>query len=240
MARVWLITGASRGIGSAVAAAAANDGARLVLVARSPAVDEVAGRLALDGVEVLAVRADLTERGATDEVVGLTLERFGALDVVVNNAAVHRGGRVEQLADEDVDAVLSVGLVAPLGICRAAVPHLERGGSIINIGSPVGLRGSAGDAAYGSAKAGLVGLTQALAVELAPSGVTVNLVVPGFVATDMTDALSDRRRAQILARIPLGRPGQPCDVAQVVVWVSRSAYMTGAVVPVDGGLLAAL
>ena len=167
MRPVWLITGASRGIGAAIAVQAAEEGAALVLVARSPSLRDIGRRLTAMGAPTLIVRADITEPGAAESLVSRAIERFGQLDVVVNNAAVHRGGRIADLTDDVVDSVLACGLTAPLRIVRAAAPHLRRGGSIINIGSPVGLRGSEGDAAYGSAKAGLVGLTRVLATELA-------------------------------------------------------------------------
>jgi 3-oxoacyl-[acyl-carrier protein] reductase len=134
--------------------------------------------------------------------------------------------------------VLATNLTGAFEVCRAVVPKLARGSAIVNVGAVVGLRGFPGDVAYGSAKAGLSGLTQVLAVELAPRGVRVNLVVPGFVDTDMTAGLSDRARKSIVDKIPAGRIGTTAEIAEVIVAVARSTYMTGATVPVDGGLLA--
>jgi NAD(P)-dependent dehydrogenase (short-subunit alcohol dehydrogenase family) len=160
--------------------------------------------------------------------------------VLVNNAATHRGGRIEKLAEGDFEAVVEANLVAPFRLCRAAVAAMEDGAAIVNVGAVVGFRGFPGDAPYGSAKAGLSGLTLVLAVELARRQITVNLVVPGFTETDMTGALDERARDKIISRIPMRRPALAEDVARVVGWVSDTPYMTGAIVPVDGGLMAAL
>jgi NAD(P)-dependent dehydrogenase (short-subunit alcohol dehydrogenase family) len=240
VARRWLITGASRGIGAAIAAAAAARGDRLVLVARGEGVERVAADLASRGVDAHALRVDLTAADGPAEAVAAATERLGGLDVLVNNAAMHRGGRIEKLPDGDFEAVVEANLIAPFRLCREAVKVMDDGSSIVNIGAVVGFRGFPGDAPYGSSKAGLAGLTLVLAIELARRRITVNLVVPGFTETDMTGALDDRARDKILTRIPLRRPAAPAEVAEVVAWVSASPYMTGAIVPVDGGLSAAL
>jgi 3-oxoacyl-[acyl-carrier protein] reductase len=235
VSRAWLVTGASRGIGAAIARRAAGAGDRVALVARGEAVEALAAELGAH-----AIRADLTVDGAAAAVVEEAAAALGGLDVVVNNAAVHRGGRLERLTDEDFDAVLDADLRAPFRICRAAAPYLPQGGAIINIGAVVGLRGFPGDSPYGAAKAGLAGLTKVLAVELARQRVTVNMVIPGFTLTEMTGALDQRARERIVERIPLGRTAEPEEIADAVFFVASASYMTGAIVPVDGGLLAAL
>jgi 3-oxoacyl-[acyl-carrier protein] reductase len=240
MARRWLITGASRGIGAAIAQVAAQRGDSVALVARSEGVERVAAELASRGVEAHALRIDLSEPDGPEQAVAAAAERLGGLDVLVNNAARHIGGRIEKLADGDFEAVIEANLVAPYRLCRAAVKVMEDGSAIVNIGAVVGFRGFPGDSPYGSAKAGLAGLTLVLAIELARRQITVNLVVPGFTETEMTGALDERARQKIVTRIPLRRPAEASEVAEVVGWVSASRYMTGAIVPVDGGLSAAL
>ncbi|MEV0067073.1 MULTISPECIES: SDR family NAD(P)-dependent oxidoreductase [unclassified Amycolatopsis] len=229
----WLVTGGSRGIGRAVVDHVAAAGDNVASLARSagsspPAVPN----------RVLEVKGDVTDEDSIHRCVEAVTERFGSIDVVVNSAGVHRGRRIDALARSAWDEVLATNLTGAFEVCRAVVPKLARGSAIVNVGAVVGLRGFPGDVAYGSAKAGLSGLTQVLAVELAPRGVRVNLVVPGFVDTDMTAGLSDRARKSIVDKIPAGRIGTTAEIAEVIVAVARSTYMTGATVPVDGGLLA--
>ncbi len=228
--RRWLITGGSRGIGAAIAAVAVARGDRVAVVARS--------RPEVDGTT--PIQLDLSDPEAPEAAVATCVEAFGGIDVLVNNAAQHRGGRIEKLPDGDFEAVVETNLVVPYRMCRAAVRAMEDGSSIVNIGAVVGFRGFPGDSPYGSAKAGLAGLTQVLAIELARRRITVNLVVPGFTETEMTGALDERARDKIITRIPMRRPAEAREVAEVVGWVSSSPYMTGAIVPVDGGLMAAL
>jgi 3-oxoacyl-[acyl-carrier protein] reductase len=236
-ARRWLVTGASRGIGHAIATRAMAGGARVALLARSEAVLKAA---ADGGPAALGVQADVTDADSVTGAVNQIVSAWGGIDVLVNNAGVHRGGRVERLDPGAWDEVLTTNLTAPLTLTRAVLPHMGSGSSIVNIGAVVGFRGFPGDAPYGAAKAGLAGLTRVLAVELAPKGIRVNLVVPGFVETEMTGELSDRARQLIADRIPLRRPGTAEEIAGVVVWVADSPYMTGSVVATDGGLLAAM
>jgi 3-oxoacyl-[acyl-carrier protein] reductase len=236
-ARRWLVTGASRGIGAAIAARALARGNRVALLARSESVLDVAGKAEGDA---LGVQADVTDPGSVARAVDEVVSVWGGVDVLVNNAGVHRGGRVDRLAPSDWEAVLTTNLTAPLTLARAVLPHMAGGSAIVNIGAVVGFRGFSGDAPYGAAKAGLAGLTRVLAVELAGRGIRVNLVVPGFVETEMTSELSERARRMIVDRIPLGRTGTAAEIAGVVVWVADSPYMTGSVVATDGGLLAAM
>ncbi|QRP46281.1 SDR family NAD(P)-dependent oxidoreductase [Amycolatopsis sp. FDAARGOS 1241] len=229
----WLVTGGSRGIGRAVVDHVAGAGDNVASLARSvgaepPAVPN----------RVLEVKGDVTDENSIRRCVEAVTERFGSIDVVVNSAGVHRGRRIDALARSAWDEVLATNLTGAFEVCRAIVPLLSRGSAIVNVGAVVGLRGFPGDAAYGSAKAGLSGLTQVLAVELAQRGIRVNLVIPGFVDTDMTAGLTDRARARIVDKIPAGRIGTAAEIAEVIVAVARATYMTGATVPVDGGLLA--
>jgi NAD(P)-dependent dehydrogenase (short-subunit alcohol dehydrogenase family) len=209
----------------------------VALLARSEAVIEAA---AAAGPAAIGVQADVTDVDSVARAVGDVVAAWGGIDVLVNNAGVHRGGRVDRLEPGHWDEVLSTNLTAPLTMTRAVLPHMEAGSSIVNIGAVVGFRGFPGDAPYGAAKAGLAGLTKVLAVELARRGVRVNLVVPGFVETEMTADLSERARQLVIDRIPLGRTGRAEEIADVAVWVAESPYMTGSVVATDGGLMAAL
>ncbi len=230
------MTGASRGIGWAIAARALAMGDRVALLARSDAV--VAASTA-EG-SALGVVADVTDASSVARAVEDVVSTWGSVDILVNNAGIHRGGRVDRLAPGDWEDVLATNLTAPLTMARSVLPHMGPGSAIVNIGAVVGFRGFPGDAPYGAAKAGLAGLTRVLAVELAPRGIRVNLVVPGFVETEMTGELSERARQLIVERIPLGRTGTPEEIADVVTWVAGSTYMTGSVVATDGGLLAAM
>lgn len=232
----WLVTGGSRGIGRAVVNRVAAAGDSVAALSRSPSPEltefsEFADR-------VLQVKADVTDAESLAAGLETVSETLGPVDVVVNSAGVHRGGRVETLRRQTWDEVLNTNLTGAFEVCKAAVPLLADGSAIVNVGAVVGLRGFPGDVAYGSAKAGLSGLTQVLAMELAPRGIRVNLVVPGFVDTDMTAGLSERARNRVVRTIPAGRTGTADEIAEVVVAVAGSTYMTGATVPVDGGLLA--
>lgn len=231
---MWLVTGASRGIGLAVARRIAASGGRIALLARGDAVNALATEI---GPNAMACQADVSDADAVAGAIQAVIEQWGRLDVVVNNAGVHRGGKLSRLDDNDWQSVLDTNLTGALNVCRAASAHLGEGGAIVNVGAVVGFRGFPGDAAYASSKAGLAGLTRALSIELAGRGVTVNMVIPGLVLTEMTGALSEKALASMRNMIPMGRYGEPEEIAEVIAWVAASRYMTGAFVPADGGLL---
>jgi 3-oxoacyl-[acyl-carrier protein] reductase len=228
----WLVTGGTRGIGRAVVDQVAKGGGTVAVLARAPADEPYTSP------DVLEIPTDVTDGSSVAAAVTRAREHLGRVDVVVNCAGVHRGGRIEQLERRHWDAVLATNLTGAYEVCHAVAPHLVAGAAVVNVGAVVGFRGFPGDSAYASAKAGLAGLTRSLAVELAPAGVRVNLVVPGFVDTAMTAGLSDTARRRIVAAIPAGRVGTAEEIADVVVAVAGASYMTGAVVPVDGGLMA--
>ncbi|MCP2253775.1 3-oxoacyl-[acyl-carrier protein] reductase [Prauserella aidingensis] len=229
----WLVTGGSRGIGRAVVDHVTAAGDTVATFSRS-----APARTPAHPERVFEVKADVTDSESVRRGVDTVLERYGSIDVVVNSAGVHHGGRVDALDRSAWDEVVSTNLTGAFDVCRAVVPVLRPGAAIVNVGAVVGFRGFPGDVAYGSAKAGLSGLTQVLSVELAPKGIRVNLVVPGFVDTDMTAGLTQKARERIVDTIPAGRTGRPEEIAEVIAAVARSTYMTGATVPVDGGLLA--
>ncbi|HEV2599538.1 SDR family NAD(P)-dependent oxidoreductase [Sphingopyxis sp.] len=235
--RRWVVTGASRGLGLAIARLAASKGDKVALVARGADIDAQARSI---GANAIGLAADVTDPAAVAGLCAEVVERWGGIDVLINNAGLHRGGLVGALAQDDWQAVLDTNLSGPFNFVRAALPHLGEGASIVNIGAVVGLRGFSGDAAYGASKAGLVGLTQVLAVELARRGIRVNLVIPGLTSTEMTNGISARAKAKLVAGIPLGREGTAEELADVVWWVAGSPYMTGSIISNDGGLLCRL
>jgi 3-oxoacyl-[acyl-carrier protein] reductase len=235
--RRWLVTGASRGIGRAVAERAIAGGDKVCLLSRSDECKAVAEKL---GENAAGITCDVASNRSVQIAVDEAALRFGGLDVVVNNAGVHRGGKVDSLRLEDWDETLATNLSGPLYVTRAAMAHLKEGGAIINVGAVVGFRGFPGDSCYGASKAGLAGFTQVLSAELAPKGIRANLVLPGFVMSDMTAGVSKRARDEIIANIPLGRMGSAEEIADVIWWVAGSTYMTGSVIATDGGLMGRL
>ena len=232
--KVWLISGASRGIGLAVARRLVAAGDRVALLARGDGVISAAREL---GDNAMPVQADVADAASVQAAVDAVLAQWGQLDVVVNNAGLHRGGKVGRLALEDWQAVLDTNLTGALNVISSARPSLGAGAAIVNVGAVVGFRGFPGDAAYAASKAGLSGLTRALAVELAAKDIRVNLVIPGLVLTEMTGGLSESALQSLRDTIPMARYGEAEEIAEVIEWVARSRYMTGAFVPVDGGLM---
>lgn len=193
------------------------------------------------GDAAIALAGDVTDPASLESAVAEVAQAWGGLDVLVNNAGLHNGGLVDRIDLDDFEAVLRTNLSGPFNTVRAALPHFsDGGGSIVNIGAVVGFRGFAGDAAYGSSKMGLAGLNTVLAMELARRQIRVNLVVPGFVSTEMTAGIPDAARARVIDKIPLGREGTVEEIAEVVYWVSQSRYMTGSVIATDGGLMCSL
>ena len=235
--RGGVVTGAARAFGLAIARLAASKGDKVALVARGKDIDTRAKTI---GENAIGIVADVTDPASVTRACAEVAERWGGIDVLVNNAGLHRGGLIGSLALDDWQAVLDTNLSGPLNFVRAALPYLGEGGAVVNIGAIVGLRGFSGDAAYGASKAGLAGLTQVLAVELARRGIRVNLVIPGMTSTEMTAGISARAKAKLVAAIPLGREGTAEELADVVWWVAGSPYMTGSIISNDGGLLCRL
>ncbi|SNB62460.1 3-oxoacyl-[acyl-carrier-protein] reductase [Arboricoccus pini] len=232
-----LVTGASGGIGAAIARSLHAQGAHVVLGGRRrDALQSLAAEL---GGGCSIVEGDVVGAGAADALIGAAAAA-GGLDILVNNAGITRDTLALRMKDEDWDAVLDTNLRACFQLSRAALKLMvkRRQGRIINIGSIVGTTGNPGQANYAAAKAGLIGMSKALAAEVAGRGVTVNVVAPGFIATPMTDALSDQQKAAILARVPAGRLGTGGDVAAAVCYLAGpgGAYVTGQTIHVNGGM----
>ena len=236
-----LVTGASRGIGRAVALALAAEGAEVVVnYASSPeAAEAVVAEIQAKGGSAYALKADVSDEASVDDLIKTVLTRSERIDVLVNNAGITRDGLLMRMKTEDWQAVINLNLTGVF-LCTRAVarPMLkQRSGRIINITSVVGLMGNAGQANYAAAKAGVVGLTRSSAKEMASRGITVNAVAPGFIATDMT---KDLEADAILSAIPLGRFGSPEQVAGAVRFLAAdpaAAYITGQVLQVDGGMV---
>ncbi|MEA2826996.1 MAG: 3-oxoacyl-[acyl-carrier protein] reductase [Actinomycetota bacterium] len=240
--RVALVTGASRGIGRAVAMALAADGHRVAACFGSDAGAgaETCQAIESTGGEALAVQVDVSRPDSVDAAFARVEETWGKVEVLVSNAGINRDGLVMRMGDDQWGEVLRTNLDGAFHLVRRASPGMVRArwGRIVLVGSVVGLSGSAGQANYGAAKAGLIGLTRTVARELGSRGITVNLVAPGPIVTAMTDTLSDERRVQMTGQVPLGRFGTPEEVAAAVAFLCSDAagYVSGAVLPVDGGM----
>ncbi len=239
--KVAVITGASRGIGRSIALALAAQGSIIVAVDMDQAATEaVVAELQASGAKALAVVGNVTVPADTERMIDAAMEAFGRVDILVNNAGITRDGLLMRMKDEDWDAVLNVNLKGAFLCTRAAfkVMSKQRYGRIINIASIVGQMGNAGQANYCASKAGLIGLTKSNARELAKRNITVNAVAPGFIATAMTDALSEKVREELTSQIPLERLGSADDIANAVVFLASEAsgYITGHVLAVNGGM----
>lgn len=239
--RTAFVTGASRGIGRACAEALAAKGALVVVAARTlEKCEEVAAAIRETGGNAVAAQIDLSSKESIQACISGVVKEHGPIHILVNNAGITKDGLALRMKTEDWESVIDTNLGGAFYACQAVMQGMmkERWGRIINITSVVGQMGNPGQANYVSAKAGLIGLTKALARELASRNITVNAVAPGFIATDMTAVLSDELKAKLLTNVPLGRLGAPEDIAAAVAFLASDAasYITGLTLDVNGGM----
>lgn len=243
--KVALVTGGSRGIGAAIALKLASLGADLVInyvgESEEATAAEVEKEVKAKGSKALAIEADVTDEVQVKSMVEEVMEKWEKVDVLVNNAGITRDALALRMKSSDWNSVIQVNLTGAFYCAQAVLKSMmkARSGSIVNIASIVGLRGNAGQANYAASKAGLIALTKSLAKEVGPRGIRVNAVAPGFIETPMTKHLSGEVRERAREMIPLGRFGQPAEVAAVVAFLAsdEASYVNGAIVSVDGGLI---
>jgi 3-oxoacyl-[acyl-carrier protein] reductase len=238
--KVAIVTGASRGIGRAVAALLAERGARVVAAARADNAAGTVEAIHAAGGRADAASVDVTESGSVEAMVAGTLERHGRIDILVNNAGIARDQLLLRMKREDWDQVIATNLTAAYVCAQAVVRPMikQRSGRIVSISSVVGQTGNAGQANYAASKAGLIGFSRALAREVASRNITVNVVAPGLIDTDMTRALTEKAQGDWASQIPLGRLGATTDVAAAVCFLAsdEASYITGQVLAVNGGM----
>jgi len=241
--RVVVVTGGSKGIGRAVALKFGEKGAKIIIVHYDPdesAAQETLNALAEMGVEGDNHRIDVSSFEAVEALFKETISRFGRIDVLVNNAGITRDTLLLRMGEDAWDSVIRVNLKSVFNCTQAVIRSMvkQRGGRIVNISSVVGVMGNSGQSNYAASKAGIIGFSKSIAREVAGRGVTVNVVAPGFVETDMTAVLSEKVKEAFLEQIPLGRAGKPEDIAEAVYWLSSegASYITGQIIHVNGGM----
>lgn len=238
--KIAIVTGASRGIGRAIAGKFASGGATVVCVARGSNADQTVADIVAQGGKAHAVSMDVTDVAAVEALIKGTVEQHGRIDILVSNAGITRDQLMLRMKRADWDDVIATNLTAAFTLCQAALKPMikQRSGRIVAISSVVGQMGNAGQANYAASKAGLIGFCKALAREVASRQVTVNVVAPGLVETDMTRTLTEGAKTDWAAQIPLGRLGSPADIASAVSFLAsdEASYITGQVLAVNGGM----
>lgn len=240
--KVALVTGASRGIGRAIALKLAANGAKVAInfAGNVAKAEDVKNEIAANGGEALLVQGNIADFEKVSDIVKKVVDTWGRIDILVNNAGITRDNLLLKMSENDFDEVIATNLKGVFN-CTKAVTRLmmkQHNGKIVNMSSVVGIMGNAGQANYSAAKAGIIGFTKSSAKEFAPRGITVNAIAPGFIATDMTDAIPEKIKTGLIEKIPMGRIGNPEDVANAVMFLvsEKSAYITGQVICVDGGM----
>jgi 3-oxoacyl-[acyl-carrier protein] reductase len=238
--KIAVVTGASRGIGREIALQLARRGAVVVAAARQQNAQGTVDEIVASGGKAEVATADMTESASLEALIAETVKRHGRIDVLVSNAGITRDQLMLRMKREDWDAVIATNLTAAFTLCQTALKPMikQRGGRIIAISSVVGQSGNAGQANYAASKAGLIGFCKSLAKEVASRNVTVNVVAPGLIETDMTRAITANAQQDWAAQIPMGRPGTPAEVAAAVCFLAsdEASYITGQVLAVNGGM----
>lgn len=238
-----LVTGASRGIGRAIAIDLAKNGADIAInfSGNEEKANEVVKEIEALGRRAFSIRANVASSDEVNEMIKEVIERFGRLDILVNNAGITRDNLILRMKESEWDDVININLKGVFNCIKAVARQMmkQRAGRIINISSIVGIAGNAGQANYVASKAGIIGLTKTAAKELASRNITVNAIAPGFIATDMTDELDDHLKEEMLKQIPLSRFGKPEDIANIVAFLAsdKASYITGQTICVDGGMV---
>ncbi len=233
-----LVTGAAKGIGKAIATTFAKEGCNVILNYRSTISDDFITEIESYGVECLAIQGDVSNFEKSKEIVEKSIETFGSIDILINNAGVTKDGLLMRMSEQDFDMVLNINLKGSFNMARHVINYMikKRSGTIINISSIVGVIGNAGQVNYSASKAGIIGMTKSIAREVASRGITCNAIAPGFIETDMTAILKEDVVKQMTAQIPMKKLGQVEDIAQTAVFLAKSQYITGQVIHVNGGM----
>ena len=233
-----VVTGAAKGIGKAIALAFAKEGCNIVLNYHSSLDDETVQEIEACGVTCMPVQGDVSDFAFAADMMKKVKKELGSVDILVNNAGITKDMLLMRMTEEQFDSVIQTNLKGTFNMIRhdSSIMLKQRSGAIINMSSVVGVMGNVGQANYAASKAGIIGLTKSTAKELAARGVTCNAIAPGFVETDMTAALSEDLQKQMLETIPLKRYGQVDDIAQAAVFLAKNTYISGQVLPVDGGM----
>ena len=239
--QVALITGATRGIGKEIALELAQNGYDIAVNYRGAIDEDLKKEIEANNVRCEFVEADVSNFEQCESMIKETIEKYGRIDVLVNNAGITKDGLIMRMKKEDFEAVIDVNLVGTFNVTRNVIPYMikQKSGRIINVSSVVGVAGNAGQTNYSASKAGVIGFTKSLAKEVASRNILVNAIAPGFIDTDMTKVLSDNVKEGINAQIPLKRMGTPNEVAKVVKFLASedSSYVTGQVINIDGGMV---
>ena len=241
--KIALVTGASRGIGRAIAIELAKEGATVAInyAGNKTAAEEVKNIITEMGGKAMIIQADVSDENSAMNMVEEVIKEFGGIDILVNNAGITRDGLFIRMKEDDWNAVINTNLTGIFNCTKVAAKYMmkKRSGKIINMSSVSGIMGNVGQTNYAAAKAGVIGFTKSLAREMASRGITVNAVAPGFIATDMTAAMPEKAQEHVLASIPLGKMGEPKDIANAVLFLAsdKASYITGQVIHVDGGMV---